>query len=105
MLPRTPSSFTMSRTLSLLVVAWLPIVGHAQTKEETPPHMLGFTGRSAQEQMALEKKFDAQLSPADQREWLQRMSAEPNHVGAPHNKANAEFMLEQFRAWGWEARI
>src|SRR5206468_4744730 len=43
--------------------------------------------------------------PAELREWLQRMSSAPNHVGSPHDKANAEFMLEQFRQWGWEARI
>lgn len=68
-------------------------------------NLLGFTAASAAEQRALEKQFDALLDPADQRAWLERMSAEPNHVGSPHNKANAEFMLENFREWGWEARI
>ncbi|MBI4625892.1 MAG: M28 family peptidase [Verrucomicrobia bacterium] len=67
--------------------------------------MLGFTERRAREQTALEKKFDAQLSAADQRAWVEQMASAPNHVGAPHNKANAEFMLAQFRAWGWDARI
>ena len=57
------------------------------------------------DQQALEKKFDAQLDPSDQRAWLERMSAEPNHVGAPHNKVNAEFMLEKFREWGWDAQV
>src|SRR6202795_519268 len=33
------------------------------------------------------------------------MAAEPNHVGSPHNKANAEMVLAQFRDWGWDARI
>ena len=70
-----------------------------------PTTMLGFTARNAVNQLALEKKFDAQLDPAEQRAWLERMSAEPNHVGSTHNKANAEFMLEQFREWGWDAKI
>jgi N-acetylated-alpha-linked acidic dipeptidase len=70
-----------------------------------PPSMLGFSTERAAAQLGLEKAFDAQLSPADLRGWLERMSAEPNHVGAPHNKANAEFTLEQFRAWGWDAHI
>src|SRR6266498_3119876 len=56
-------------------------------------------------QRSLETKFDARLDPADQRAWLERMSAEPNHVGSPHNKANAEFMLEKLREWGWDAQI
>jgi N-acetylated-alpha-linked acidic dipeptidase len=67
--------------------------------------MIGFTTARAAEQAALEKKFDAQLKAADQRGWLERMAAEPNHVGAPHNKANADFMVEQLRGWGWEARL
>ena len=33
------------------------------------------------------------------------MSSEPNQVGSPHDKANAEFMLQQFRDWGWDAHI
>ena len=33
------------------------------------------------------------------------MAAGANHVGAPHNKENAEFVLQQFRAWGWDAQI
>src|SRR5256886_1477894 len=70
-----------------------------------PTTMLGFTARNAANQLALEKKFDAQLDPAEQRAWLERMSAEPNHVGSTHNKANAEFMLEKFREWGWDAQI
>lgn len=67
--------------------------------------LLGFTAGNAVKQQALEKKYDAQLNPADQRAWLERMSAEPNHVGSPHDKANAEFILEKFREWGWDAHI
>jgi N-acetylated-alpha-linked acidic dipeptidase len=54
---------------------------------------------------ALEKNFDALISPADQLGWLQRMSSEPNHVGSPHDKANAEFELAMFKQWGWDAHI
>ncbi|MBX9729868.1 MAG: M28 family peptidase [Sphingomonas sp.] len=54
---------------------------------------------------ALEAAFDAQVSAADQIEWLKRMSAEPNQVGSPHNKANAEATLALFKSWGWDAHI
>ena len=67
--------------------------------------MVGFSAVNAAKQLALEAKFDSRLDPADQRAWLERMSAEPNHVGSPHNKANAEFMLEKLREWGWDAQI
>jgi N-acetylated-alpha-linked acidic dipeptidase len=33
------------------------------------------------------------------------LSSAPNHVGSAHDKANAEFILERFREWGWDASI
>jgi N-acetylated-alpha-linked acidic dipeptidase len=81
------------------------VAGRVDVARGASTNLLGFTAASAVEQRALEKQFDARLDPADQRAWLERMSAEPNHVGSPHNKANAEFMLEMFREWGWDARI
>src|SRR5262249_8346402 len=30
---------------------------------------------------------------------------EPNHVGSPHDRANAEFVLQEFKSWGWQAEI
>ena len=57
------------------------------------------------EQRTLEQKFDAQLQAADLQAWMKQMSAKPTHVGAPHDKANAEFVQQQFRAWGWDAQI
>lgn len=57
------------------------------------------------EQRALEQKFDAQLQASDLEAWMKQMAAKPTHVGAPHDKANAEFVQQQFRAWGWDAQI
>ena len=54
---------------------------------------------------ALEKSFDGMISSADQLGWLQTMSSAPNHVGAPHNKVNADMQLALFKQWGWDARI
>src|SRR5947209_2902433 len=54
---------------------------------------------------ALERNFDALISPADQLAWLQQMSSAPNQVGSPHDKANADFELAMFKQWGWDARI
>jgi N-acetylated-alpha-linked acidic dipeptidase len=67
--------------------------------------MLGFKATDAAKQQSLEQRFDAQLDPADQRSWLKQMSSQPNQVGSPHDKANAEFMLAKFREWGWDAHI
>jgi len=53
----------------------------------------------------LEAKFDGMIDPAEMGGWLKTMAAEPNHVGSPHDKANAEMTLAQFRSWGWDAKI
>ena len=37
--------------------------------------------------------------------WLKRLASEPNQVGSPHDKANAEWVLAQFKSWGWDAHI
>jgi len=57
------------------------------------------------DQKAIETAFDASISSADQLEWLRTMSSAPNHVGSPHDKANAEYMLGLFKSWGWDAHI
>src|SRR6185437_5327332 len=67
--------------------------------------MLGFTSAGAAQQQQLEQRFDALLSASEMRDWLKRLSSEPNQVGSPHDKANAEWMLAQFKEWGWDARI
>ena len=54
---------------------------------------------------ALEARFDALIDPALMGSWLKTMSAQPIHVGAPHNKANAEMTLAQFKSWGWDAKM
>ena len=54
---------------------------------------------------ALEQRFDSMISATDQQQWLQTMASEPNHVGSPHDKANAEMTRDLFKQWGWDARI
>jgi N-acetylated-alpha-linked acidic dipeptidase len=67
--------------------------------------MLGFTASGAAQQHQLEQRFDSMLSASEIRGWLKQMSSAPNQVGSPHDKANAEWMLAQFKQWGWDAHI
>ena len=36
---------------------------------------------------------------------MKLLAAEPNHVGSPHDKTNAEWILKQFQNFGWDAHI
>ncbi|MGH8301222.1 MAG: PA domain-containing protein, partial [Steroidobacteraceae bacterium] len=71
----------------------------------TGSDLLGFTSRGATQERDLERRFDAQLSASEMRDWLRQLSSEPNQVGSPHDEANAEFLLAQFKRWGWDAHI
>jgi N-acetylated-alpha-linked acidic dipeptidase len=93
------SLLTLSGVLASFIAAATSQAGHDDDA------MLGFSPSHAAAQLSLEQRFDAQLDPADQRSWLKQMSSEPNQVGSPHDKANAEFMLAKFREWGWDAHI
>jgi len=106
---------TSARRLALIAGLSLSALIHAslasaQTESGTgagqaAPTMLGFTPQEAAREAALETRFDAALNPADQKAWLERLASEPNQVGSPHDRANAEWQLAQFKAWGWDAHI
>jgi len=54
---------------------------------------------------SLEQRFDAQIRPQEMSDWMKLMASEPNHVGSPHDKANAEWELAKFKEFGWDAHL
>ena len=52
-----------------------------------------------------DEKFRAMTKAANIRASMQRLAARPHHVGSAYSKDNAEWMLAQFKAWGWDAQI
>jgi len=52
-----------------------------------------------------DEKFRALPQAANIRNNMQRLAARPHHVGSPYAKDNADWMLAQFKAWGWDASI
>ena len=95
----------MSTSLSVLLVSAATATLAATAAPAETPRMLGFSPSSAVAELALEARFDATLSADSMRDRLKLMAAEPNQVGSPHDKANAEYTLAQFKAWGWDAHI
>lgn len=93
--------------LSCLSLTCLAAAAAMPDSTMAPPgsDMLGFTSRGAAQERDLEQRFDAQLSASEMREWLRQLSSEPNQVGSPHDKANAEFLQALFKKWGWDAHI
>jgi N-acetylated-alpha-linked acidic dipeptidase len=67
--------------------------------------LFGFTADESRTEASLEQRFDSELNPTDLSAWMKNLSSEANQVGSPHDKANAEFVRDQLKAWGWDAQI
>jgi len=90
---------TFARTLAccIMLVAGAPAA-------DAPP-LQGFSPDSATTERAWEAKFQAVPNADRLREYMQRLSARPHHVGAPYDKDNAEWILSKFKEWGLDTQI
>lgn len=96
---------TLRRIHILLSLA--PLIGTSALaiQQLAPANPRGFTRASAALQRDWEAKFRALPDRAPLRAYMERLAAHPHHVGSPWGKANAEWMRDQFRSWGWESEL
>ncbi len=90
--------FTATVLLSFGSLTLLP-------KAPEPPTLRGFTPESSRIEREWEAKFAALPQPQRMREHMQLLSARPHHVGSPYDKQNAEWLLDQYRSYGFDAHI
>jgi N-acetylated-alpha-linked acidic dipeptidase len=69
------------------------------------PFLLAFLCLGLAADSPWEDKFRAIPDPANLREYMQRMSAHPHHVGSPYDKDNAEWLVAKLKGWGLDAKI
>jgi N-acetylated-alpha-linked acidic dipeptidase len=65
----------------------------------------GYSAESSRAERDWEAKLRAIPSPANLRDYMQRMTAHPHHVGSPYDKDNAEWILSKFKEFGLDAKI
>src|SRR5579872_170061 len=65
----------------------------------------GYSTSSAQTEQQWETKFRAIPDAANQRTYMERLSARPHHVGSAYDKDNAEWILSMFKEWGLDAKM
>ena len=85
---------------SLLMFSVVPLP--AQT---AAPALSGYSPQNSASEQQWEEKFRALPSPDNARNYMQRLSARPHHVGSAYDKDNAEWILAQFKQWGLDAQI
>ncbi|HEY9127008.1 MAG TPA: PA domain-containing protein, partial [Acidobacteriaceae bacterium] len=78
----------------------------AQQKPEPAKGQLdGYSKTASDAEREWEEKFRALPEPKNIRDYMQRLSARPHHVGSPYDKDNAEWMAGLFKQWGFETQI
>lgn len=92
------------RQLSICLAAFCLFTTMA-AQEAGSPALLGFSTADAKTELDLEKRFQAIPDPNRMRDAMKLLSARPHHVGSPYDKQNAEWILEQYKKWGWDAHI
>jgi N-acetylated-alpha-linked acidic dipeptidase len=75
------------------------------TQSSSDEPLLGFTAQSSAQERQWEEKFKSIPDPQLLRDYMQRLSARPHHVGSPYDKDNAEWILSNLQSWGWDAKI
>ncbi len=91
----------------LLLVLW---VSSGLTLAQPPPEgerspLHGFFAAESRQQREWENRFEELVQAANIGNWIERMAARPHHVGSPYGKENAEWIAEQFSAWGYRTEI
>jgi N-acetylated-alpha-linked acidic dipeptidase len=89
----------------LLILSGLLCSAAGASGSSTPGQLFGFTADESPVERSIEQRFDADLNPQELSAWLKNLSSEANQVGSPHDKANAEFVRDQLKQWGWDAQI
>jgi N-acetylated-alpha-linked acidic dipeptidase len=88
----------MRKLIFILLPIFLAVTVKAQK-------IMGFTDANAAKQIDWEKKFDAELKATNLDTWMKFLTSHPHHVGSPQDKANAEYMADLFRSWGYDTEI
>jgi N-acetylated-alpha-linked acidic dipeptidase len=92
----------MRKLLSSLLIC---ATGLALIPAPADVSLRGFFPQSVQAERDLEARFKTMPDPGKMREAMRRLSARPHHVGSPYDKDNAEWILGQFKSYGWDAHI
>ncbi|MGI4979342.1 MAG: PA domain-containing protein, partial [Janthinobacterium lividum] len=67
--------------------------------------LLGFTPQSAATERTWEAKFRAIPDSKKISANMHLLAAHPHNVGSEAQRKNAEWMVAQYKAWGWDAKL
>ena len=65
----------------------------------------GFSEQNSSAETKLEERFDAGLSASNIGNNIKVLSAHPHNIGSIGSKNNADYLLAQYKSWGWDAKL
>ncbi|HKB71325.1 MAG TPA: transferrin receptor-like dimerization domain-containing protein [Thermoanaerobaculia bacterium] len=92
----------MKRLPTVLMAVFL-LAAAARADEKSA--IRGFLAGSAADETARETAFRSAIDPNTIRETMRTLSARPHHTGSEQDRINAEWILDRFRSFGWDAKI
>lgn len=92
----------MRRFAAASLAVFLPL---AAVSQETAKPILGFAPGSVAAQRQLEAKFLAIPDSKRIADNMHVLAAHPHNVGSAAQRANAEWLVKQYKSWGWDAKI
>jgi N-acetylated-alpha-linked acidic dipeptidase len=91
--------------VSTLLLGSLSVAMVAQSTPVSTGELMGYTSANAKVERDWESRFRAIPEAKRSHENMRRLAAHPHHVGSAAQKANAEWMVAQYKSWGWDAHI
>ena len=91
--------------LASLSLAPVCALAQAAVVVDTAKPMPGYTAASSAAERTWEAKFQAIPDGKHVSDNMHVLAAHPHHVGSEAQKANADWLVEQYRSWGWDAKI
>ncbi len=95
----------MKHPLSKAFLFFLAIILVSFSAGNADKDYSGFSDDHSKTQQKWEKQYDSLLRSTDIDYFVKTLSAHPHHLGSPGDKANVDFILQQYRSWGFEARV
>jgi N-acetylated-alpha-linked acidic dipeptidase len=90
----------MNKLFFSILLLFISQLSFSQTKKIT-----GFFEKNIDRQLNAESAFDKNLSKENIGENIKFLSRQPHNISSPGSKENAEYILKQFKSWGWDAQI
>ncbi len=95
----------MRSYIGFLLACSLALIAVAQQPASPSRELLGFSAQSSKGELEWEAKFKAIPDAKRVHQNMTRLAAHPHNVGSEYQRENAEWLVAQYKDWGWDAHI